>query len=31
MFDDVDVKRERNVPKDLSFSELLATVHLTVF
>jgi hypothetical protein len=31
MFDGVDVKREKNVPKGLSFSELLATAHLTVF
>jgi hypothetical protein len=31
MFGGVDVKREGNVPKDLSVSELLATVHLTVY
>jgi hypothetical protein len=31
MFDGADVKRERNVPKVLSVSKLLAAVHLTAF
>jgi len=30
MFDGVDVKRERNVPKVLFISTLLATVHIRV-